>query len=422
MKQYLPARPKLWLLLGLLAAAIAWLFMVRILVPWENYSYVEAGTLKANLGDLYSPWYGTRALLRDRKNPYGPEVTREIQTAFYGHDLVQQYTPGSRIIDEQRFAYPVYAVFLLAPSAILSFETMQTVMPFVLAIAIVACVQLWLSCLRARPGPIISAAITLFVLASPQIGQGLRLRQVGLIVALLLALATWLAIRGNLAAAGAVLAFSTIKPQMIILALAWFLIWSMGNPRQRWRLPAGFLSTLTLLIVAGELILPGWPRDFLNGLEAYRKYTQFTSLLQILLGTAAGAGAAVVIVTWLLVRGWKNRRRSADSIEFMSTLSSLLMATALVLPLTPPFNQSLLILPALMVVTDWRAIPNPARIICGVGLAWPAITSLVLLMAPLSLKSLRPIPLLPLALVLIVPFLLPVVLAMRRRNGTSLSH
>ena len=49
--------------MSLLAAITAWLYMTRILAPWEYYYNVEAGTMKAVPGDLYSPWMGARALL-----------------------------------------------------------------------------------------------------------------------------------------------------------------------------------------------------------------------------------------------------------------------------------------------------------------------------------------------------------------------
>ena len=222
------------------------------------------------------------------ENPYGPEVTHDIQMAFYGHDVVQKHEPGARIIDEQRFAYPIYLVFLLAPTAGVSFETLQAVAPAVLLPAVVSSVFIWISVLRCRMSAMTALATSLFILASPQIAQGLRLRQLGLIVACLLALGTWLVVRNYLAAAGMVLALCTFKPQMVALPLAWILIWSVGDLRKRWRLLAGFGSALAVLVGAGELILPGWIRDFAGGLNAYRKYGPVTTLLQLALGDRFG--------------------------------------------------------------------------------------------------------------------------------------
>src|ERR1700684_3195160 len=97
-------RFRFWLLLSLLASGIACLYMSRVLGPWEHYVNVNSGKLKAQMGDLYPRWVGTRELLLHGRNPYSPEVSHEIQMAFYGYTIEQQYEPGMSVVDEQRFA------------------------------------------------------------------------------------------------------------------------------------------------------------------------------------------------------------------------------------------------------------------------------------------------------------------------------
>jgi hypothetical protein len=405
--------------LSLLAVSIAWLYMMRVLVPWEQYFNVEAGTMKAALGDLYSPWFGTRALLVEGKNPYGPEVTHDIQMAFYGHDVVQAHPPGVRAIDEQRFAYPVYVVFLLAPVARVGFERVQEAAPLILAFLVAISVGLWMRALRWRVPVILRSAIALFVLASPQIAQGLRLRQLGPIVGCLLALSSFLVVRNHLMPAGVMLAVCTIKPQMVVLPLAWFLLWAMGDLRKRWQLPTGFGVAVILLVAAGELALPGWPRDFLAGLAAYRKYGPVTSLLQLPLGESAGMVVAALSIAGLLAWGWVHRKDAADSAEFGIVLSAFLLGASLVLPLMPPFNQVLLILPLLILLRDWASLPRLGRLAFVVCVSWPWLASIVLLVSHVQLKSLRPIPLLPSVLVLFFPALLTLLLLARRSTIAS---
>lgn len=414
MDERLQTRHGLWLLLSLLAAVTSWLYMNRVLAPWEHYFHVEAGTMKAALGDLYTPWFGTRELLLHGKNPYGPEVTHEIQMAFYGHDVIQASASTAKSIDEQRFAYPLFLVFLLAPTIGTGFDTLQAAAPAVLALAVAGSVWLWLSFLRWPRSAITAWAAVLFILASPEIAQGLRLRQLGLIVAFLFALGTWLVGRNYLVLGGAVFALSAFKPQMVVLPLSWLMLWSIGDLPKRWRLLASFSVALALLVGAGELVLPGWPRDFIRGLVAYRRYGPVTTLLQLPLGNRLGVVVAAVLVTGLLGWGWNNRKRGADSPEFMLTLSAFLIVAALALPLMTPFNQVLLILPVLVVVRDWAKLPLAARIIFAVTVGWPWIVSLALLAWPPDLKSLHPVPLLPSAIVLFLPFLLPILLMARR--------
>ncbi len=252
-------KPWLWLLLSFVVAGTTWAYTHRVLVPWEYQVNVVSGNIKAPMGDLYSPWVGTQALLIHRLNPYGPEVSREIQIGFYGHPVVQDLQQPSRTpVDEQRFAYPVFVAFLLAPAIHAPFPEVQRWAEVVLAILVAASTLLWLDFASWGPSKIATLAIIVLVISSPQIVQGLRFRQLALVVGFLLAAATWCVRKNHLATAGVLLAISTIKPQMILPVLVWFLLWAASEWRARWRLIAGFTGMFLLLIGAGELLLPGW--------------------------------------------------------------------------------------------------------------------------------------------------------------------
>ena len=58
------------------------------------------------------------------RDPYGPEVTREIQAGYYGRPLEPGRADDPK--DQQGFAYPVHVVFLLAPTIGLPFPVVQT--------------------------------------------------------------------------------------------------------------------------------------------------------------------------------------------------------------------------------------------------------------------------------------------------------
>jgi len=388
--------------------------MSRVLLPWEFYIDVEHGKLKAEMGDLYPRWVGTRELLLHRRNPYGPEVSHEIQMAFYGHVIDQKYgEPGVEVVDEQRFVYPLYVVFLLAPTVYLSFSQVQTGALVLFAVVTAISVLLWLDLLRWRPHKILTTAIVLFFLSSPQIVQGLRLRQIGLLVAFLLALSAWCIARNHLALAGVLLAVSTVKPQMAVLPLVWFLVWGISAWPRRWPLLAGFGVTLVTLVALGELILPGWPGYFVDGLIAYRKYFPTTSLLCLALGNWVGGALSGIAILALLTLAWRNRKVDAASPDFIQTLAAFFVAASLVLPLFQPFNQVLLLLPVLMVVRDWDLLPRLGRRSFFIVVAWPWIASLVLLLFPPRVDSTNRLPLLPSVLVLFVPFFLLMLLLTR---------
>jgi hypothetical protein len=410
----------IWILLSVLACAVTWLYTARVLGPWEHYVNVERGNLKNQMGDLYSPWMGTRELLLHGSNPYGPEVSHEIQMAFYGRAIAQSYRePGANVINEQRFAYPVYVVFLLAPTVHADFQKLQVWAAATLAVLTALSVLLWIEVLRWQPSKALIATLILFTLSTPQVMQGLRLRQLGLVVAFLLAVSAWCVIRNHLALAGIALALSTIKPQMVVLPLAWFLLWSVSAWPRRWPLLAGFSITLATLIALGELLLPGWPHFFLNGLLAYRNYVATPSILSTVLGGAFGLVVSGIIVVGMLAFAWRNRQADAASPEFIQVLTAFLLGAALVLPLMYPFNQVLLLLPAMMIARDWLSLPRLLRRVLAVVVAWPWVARFVLLLLPPRLDSMSRLPLLPSALTLFVPILLSMLFAISWSKATQ---
>ena len=91
-------------------------------------------------------------------------------------------------------------------------------------------------------------------------------------------------------------------------------------------------------------------------------------------------------------------------------ISAFLIGAALALPLLPPFNQVLLLLPALMILRDWKRLPKPSRMAFTLILAWPWILELALLIFPPNVRSSSRLVLLPSSLVPLIPFVLPILL------------
>jgi uncharacterized membrane protein len=414
---------RLWLVLSLCVSGTTWLYVHRILEPWTNYVRIGKGVVIAEMGDLYSPWVGTRELLLHRRNPYGPEVSHEIQTVFYGHAINQSYgESGAFIINEQRFAYPVYETFLMAPLVCANFADVQRWAPVVLALLTTLNVLLCLGILHWRPPWEAVAGMVLLTLCSPQIVQGMRHEQLAMVVGCTLTASAWCVGRSCLATAGVLLALSTIKPQMALLPLCWFLIWALADCPKRWRMLAGFLATLAALVGAGELILPGWLGYFLAGVSAYRRYAPTSSLLRVALGDTLGEILGGLIAIGLLIFAWRNRKVGGDSRQFASTLAAFYMGAVAAFPLFTPFNQVMLILPAILLLRDWKTLPGLSRLVFILIIGWPWIASLFLLLFPPRLNSPTQMPLLPSFLVSFVPVMLPLLLMARRGTCADLER
>jgi hypothetical protein len=75
-------------------------------------------------------------------------------------------------------------------------------------------------------------------------------------------------------------------------------------------------------------------------------------------------------------------------------------------PLFPPFNQVLLLLPAMMVFRNWGRHNRILRIVFAFCLGWPWVASLGLLLIASYTRSFDQPALLPSAFVGVIPFLL----------------
>ena len=380
----------LWLALALLAATSMWFYVDRILVGHQVADAAANDRPRGNLSDLYPRWLGARELLSHRRNPYSDEVSLEIQKGYYGRAL-DPARPGDPK-DRQGFAYPVYVVFLLAPLTGLSFHTVQLFFYWLLIALTAATVPLWLRALGWRPPPIAIAIAIALTLGSVPAVQGIKLQQLSLLVAALLAGSAACIASEFLFCGGAILALATIKPQLAWPTVLWLLVWAVTDWKTRRRLVFGFAAIMSALLVAAEWVLPGWIKMFLGAVRQYHQYTQNESVLDQLVNWAMGGhggqilGVIACVASALLL--WNLRREAPGSDEFAAALAAVLTLTVLVVPMYAPYNQVLL-LPAILFLAreqfparDHDAGPAESRSggpliwAAGLALAWQWIASL----------------------------------------------
>ena len=373
--------------ISVLLSAGMWLYVSRVLVPQQKEYAASHGVPRGNLSDLYPRWLGSRELLLHRRDPYTQEITREIQSGYYGRPLdpAQPNDPH----DQQAFAYPVYVAFLLAPAINLPFSAVQEVFRSLLAGLTVSSVVLWLGVVRWRQSWTSGAIMVLLTLATFPAVQGIRLQQLSLLVAALIAGCVYLVSRNQQILAGILLALATIKPQLALPLAVWLMLWSMSRVRRRWKSAVSFAITLVALIVGGEILLPGWIHEFYAAVSAYRSYTRAGSILDQLAGPAAGAVLALVVVVAVAFACWRACKNPADTEDdrFCWTTSLVLAATVVIVPSTAPYNQLLLLPGVLLIVRPWSSLPNVSaafsvlRAIAAACVIWPWMSATALALA-----------------------------------------
>ncbi len=377
-----PHRRWVALLVALLASASTWFYANHILRAQQIADAALHNRPRGNLSDLYPRWLGAGELLKHGRNPYSPEITREIQQGYYGRALDPTRLDEPK--DQQGFAYPAYVVFLLAPTVDIPFDEVQIGFRWFLIALAAATALLWLRVLQWK-----LSCWWIFIFCLLMVGwlpmvQGIKLQQLSLLVAGLLAACAACLSAGWLFLAGGLLALATIKPQLAWPIVLWLLIWTINDWRSRWRLAFGFGLAMLLLLGGAELVLPGWLRMFYAAIQQYHRYTQNQSVLAVLFGTIVGRILEVlcVLVAALCLRN--ARREPATSAPFGRAIGLVLALTVVVVPMFAPYNQVLLA-PAILILLRSQLSSEPilpaiglARAVGAVLLFWPWIATLVL--------------------------------------------
>lgn len=341
--------------------------------------------------DSYQVWLAARESLRNARDLYSPEMTREIQIGLFGRPLDPNRGDP---IDRRVFPYPAFTVLLFWPAAEFSFSPVRGVVVCLFAALTVATVMLWLRALRWQIAGKWIAIILLLTLTSYPALEGLYSAQLGLLVGFLLAACIVALQKSHFFFAGFLLALTTIKPHVTALVILYLLLWSLHLWRDRGRLLVGFFSALALLTAAALMVLPNWIQSWTHTVLAARHYTQppvLAEILTALLGPRLADPVAMVLtaafIVLAVILAWRNRSAEANSRIFWMTLSLLLTITALTILRGLAIYDHLILLPALLLlIRDRSDLVNAGsvpRILLGTGglvLLWPWITACALIL------------------------------------------
>ncbi len=358
------------------------MYLERVLIGRQVHEAAIHDQPRGNLSDLYPRWLGARELLLHGRDPYSAEVTGEIQEGYYGRrlDLSRRGDPH----DKAGFAYPVYVVFFLAPTVGLPFPIVQKFFFWWLVVLTLGGTVLWLRIVRWQMPLLAQGSVLVLTLGSLGVMQGLKLQQISLFVAAVVAAAVALLIADRAVAAGALLAVATIKPQLVLLLLIWLAVWTLGDWRRRYRWAASFVVSMAILCGASEWYLADWIPRFWRAIREYQSYTGAISVLDGSIGTPWSWGCEIAALGALLVACWRERRQAAGGETFSFMVSMALATTVLLVPISAQYNHVLLIPAVLLLVKEgawiWRrSVINRMLLATTTGLVvWPWISATAL--------------------------------------------
>ena len=365
------------------------LFMPRVLATREARGL---GNGYAFGNDFYQVWLASREWLRNGRDPYSPETTREIQTGLFGRPL-DPNRPGDPV-DRRVFPYPAFAGLLFWPAAEFPFSPVRAVVVGMLAVLTVASVMTWLRALHWQLAGKWIVVIVLLTLSSYPALEGLYSAQLGLLVTFQLAAAVLAIQKKRFLFAGFLLALTTIKPHVTALAIFYLLLWSLHLWRERGRVAVGFVSTLGALTLAALVVFPHWIQSWMHIVLAARQYTQppvLTEVLSSLLGARLAGPATLVLtaafIVIAIILAWRNRAAAANSRAFWSIFSLMLSITTITILRGLAIYDHLILLPAILLLIRYRSelanVGPVPRILLGVGavvLFWPWISAFALIL------------------------------------------
>lgn len=384
--------PTLALCLALIGAASMTYYYQGLFIP-RSLAVRQANNLGGGVSfgnDFYQIWLASRQWLHQRRDPYSPEMTREIQIGLYGRTLDSSRPQDPK--DQRIFPYPVFAEFLFWPAALFPFALVRVAVLFTLVPLTFATILLWMRALFWHLDWRWFTVLTLLVLCSYPALEGFYADQIGLLVGFLFAASILSLRRGKLLQSGVLLALTTVKPQVTALAILYLLMWAIHRWPKRKPFCTGFLTTLFFLVGGSTLVWPHWISSWLHVVVLYHGYTGRT-LIQELLTTPFGAlgavvpalfvtAALIVVAALLAVR---NRTAASDSLEFWQTLSILLAITTIaLLPGQAVYDHGILLPGIFLIVLSWQKLSSSliSKALRYTGLAitlWPWIAALFLI-------------------------------------------
>lgn len=338
------------------------LFMPRVL---EIRAAKGLGDGYAFGDDFYPIWLTAKLWPISRRDLYGVEMTRSIQTGLFGRSLDAR-NRSDPPADYRTFAYPAFTELLFWPTAILPFPALRIVLIILLPLITVCSIWLWLLALEWNIHWLWFLTIALLTLSNYPVLEALFALQPGLIVGFLLAASLFALRKDRPLLAGILIALTTIKPHMTLLPIVYLLLWVSPDRRRRAHFMAGFFATLLALVAASLLIWPSWIRAWTNVILGYHRYAT-PPLVSELLGLTLGALVGPLLIAAALVASaalaWRKRHASLTSPDFWLTLSLLLAVTSVaILPGQAIYDQVILLPGILALLRYWPELRQSGRV------------------------------------------------------------
>lgn len=326
-------------ILSIVVVVVLVLCTISFLAFGAYYLLVEP---RGGAFDFYWLWQGGRAILAGQ-NPYGSSTTEAIQWGVFGTTLpTTQY--------QQVYAYPAYAAFVLLPFILVAFPLAVSVWIALQIPMFFLAMMLGMDVLGQRLSPVQAAALTVLAILGfryPTIA--LVLGQVTIFVLVCMISSAWLYKAGHPTLAGVSLAVAGIRPDVALIGLFAFVLFSRPLSSLT-GLIKGFLAT-TLILVAMPIALIGfWPTEWFLAISTFATNPYSTWPLAFLGSPYLIFFVLITLLAWLasyVIPALKSPSPRATSLA----VSALILVALLIVKQTGPYNLTYSLVPAAILIT-----------------------------------------------------------------------
>ena len=211
--------------------------------------------------DFYPRWAGSRLALFQRRDLYAEETTQLMQIELYGRPL-----PAER--DQQGFAYPAQLVVVLLPFWLIGNVEIATSAWTGLSILIMLLTLYLLRDIWGTPPRWAIAALFFWYFPLLMIFQA----QITTVPMAAIGIGYWAYRNRHDTFAGVILSLGIVKPDLVLIPTALFLILAIRS--RRWRFLTGFGFAQIILLVASVAVAGWWLPGWVQALHRYAGYAK----------------------------------------------------------------------------------------------------------------------------------------------------
>lgn len=282
------------------------IIIALFLLTYGNYQLAKQSP--GGVDFLYR-WLPTRSLLFEG-NPdiYSEATTLQNQVFRYGRPALAGEVPCL-------FAYPFYVIGLYLPFALIEdFSLARSLWMTLLEMSHILIVLLTLHLAGYKPRRGTLLLLIIFSLFTSYLAQSLGNGNPSSLAVLLIMLSLLFIRNGQDRLAGIALAFSTIKPQLVILVFILICLWALSQ--RRWLIILYAFMTVVLLLAVSFIIQPTWFAGFLKQITLYQDVASPhtpEAILRLFIPEAASIIARVLMIlsagflVFTFVATWKEK-------------------------------------------------------------------------------------------------------------------